>query len=155
MESLRVRSFGGDRFTIDIRGFGVEVDQPLDIGGTDIAPTPTELLVASLAACVAFYAGRYLRRHEFAEHHLGVDCRFEMSEDSPHRVAVVEMDLIVPASLNDKQREVLLKVVDGCAVHNTLRQPPEVRISLSQRSVGTTPSEAAALTASPIPIRVQ
>jgi putative redox protein len=41
----------------------VLTDQPVAGGGQDTAVTPTELLIASLASCVAFYAGRFLLRH--------------------------------------------------------------------------------------------
>jgi putative redox protein len=36
---------------------------PATLSGADSAMTATELLGASLASCVAFYAGRYLSRH--------------------------------------------------------------------------------------------
>jgi putative redox protein len=49
-----VRHLADDRFSIDIRGHVVNVDQPAYAGGTDTAPTPTELFVAGLASCVAF-----------------------------------------------------------------------------------------------------
>ena len=49
----------GDAYEMLVRGHRITVDQPADAGGTDKAATPTELFVASLAACVAFYAGRH------------------------------------------------------------------------------------------------
>ena len=63
MDPMSVRHLGGDRFAVSVRGHELLVDQPVDAGGEDTAPTPTELLVAALACCVAFYARRYLRRH--------------------------------------------------------------------------------------------
>ena len=44
----------GDRFALTIRGHRIVVDQPVEDGGGDAGPTPTELFVASLASCVAF-----------------------------------------------------------------------------------------------------
>jgi hypothetical protein len=41
-----------DRFSIEVRGHEVMVDQPLAAAGTDLGSTPTELFAASLAACV-------------------------------------------------------------------------------------------------------
>jgi putative redox protein len=41
------------------------------VGGGDVGPTPTELFVAGLASCVAFYARRYLRRHDIDAEGLG------------------------------------------------------------------------------------
>jgi hypothetical protein len=49
MESMRVTPAGGDRFAIALRGHEIMVDQPADVGGTDIGPTPTELFVAGLS----------------------------------------------------------------------------------------------------------
>lgn len=75
MGQLNVQAVGGDAGTVDVRfvtgesyefavrGHRMLVDQPPEAGGEDEAPTPTELFVASLATCVAFYAGRYLTRH--------------------------------------------------------------------------------------------
>lgn len=51
---------GGDRFRIRVRGHDIDVDQPVGDGDGDTAPTPTELFVAGLASCVAFYARRCL-----------------------------------------------------------------------------------------------
>jgi organic hydroperoxide reductase OsmC/OhrA len=51
---LFVRHLDGDRFAINIRGHQIHVDQPIDAGGEDTAPTPTELFIAGLASCVAF-----------------------------------------------------------------------------------------------------
>lgn len=64
MSGLVVRHLEGDRFRVEIRGHAVEVDQPIEDGGDDKAPTPTELFAASLASCVGFYAERFLRRHD-------------------------------------------------------------------------------------------
>ncbi|MGA5016447.1 OsmC family protein [Streptomyces griseoincarnatus] len=60
---LEVTHVEQDAYTVDVRGHRLRVDQPLEAGGTDTAPTPTELFAASLATCVAFHAGRYLHRH--------------------------------------------------------------------------------------------
>ena len=59
--TIRIDYETGDRFTIDVRGHRLVTDQPGR--DADAGPTPTELFVASLAACVAFYARRFLARH--------------------------------------------------------------------------------------------
>jgi putative redox protein len=70
---MRVEHRGGDRFVINVRGHLVSVDQPVRDGGDDTAPTLTELFIASLASCVAFYAGRYLARHNLPTEGLAVE----------------------------------------------------------------------------------
>ncbi|MGH2577373.1 MAG: OsmC family protein [Actinomycetota bacterium] len=127
MNEMTVRHQGGDRFEIDVRGHRVIVDQPIGAGGSDVGPTPTELFVAGLASCVAFYAGRFLRRHSQPVGGLEVWCDFAMDPRAA-RVASVQLQVVVPAFLNERLRRALLAVVDHCTVHNSIRQDPEVGI---------------------------
>jgi uncharacterized OsmC-like protein len=130
MSEISVQHEGGDRFRIDVRGHRVVVDQPVGAGGGDTGPTPTELFVAGLASCVAFYAERFLRRHDISPAGLGVDCDFEMSEDPPARVASIDVRLRLPERFPEERRAALDHVVERCTVHNTLRLGTEVRMVL-------------------------
>jgi putative redox protein len=127
---LTVDPAGGDAYTIAVRGHTLVVDQPTDAGGADAGPTPTELLVASLAGCVAFYAGRYLSRHGLSPDALRVIADYDMAADRPARVTAVRLRLTVPASLPEQRRQALLAVASHCTVHNSLTSPPHVRIEL-------------------------
>ena len=69
---MDVRYVTGESYEVSVRGHRMLVDQPADAGGLDAAPTPTELFVASLATCVAFYAGQYLTRHGYGRDGLAV-----------------------------------------------------------------------------------
>ncbi|GHB80034.1 OsmC family protein [Streptomyces umbrinus] len=120
-----------DIYTVDIRGHRLHVDQPVEAGGTDIAPTPTELFAASLATCVAFYAGRFLHRHGLDQAGLRVRTEFTMATDRPARVASVHVTIVPPPGLSEQRRAALLAVASHCTVHNTLQQPPEIGIGLA------------------------
>jgi uncharacterized OsmC-like protein len=120
-----------DRFDIAIRGHVIHVDQPESDGGTDTAPTPTELFVASLASCVAFYARRYLKRHGLPQAGLAVTAQAE-SGAKPSRVASVAVTLTLPEGIPADKREALLAVASHCTVHNTLTHPPEVLVQLAE-----------------------
>jgi putative redox protein len=128
--ALSVRHLGGDQFAIDIRGHTVLVDQPVTDGGTDEAPTPTELFVAGLASCVAFYARRYLLRHNLPDDGLAVDVDWEMGV-RPARVSDLAIRIRPPAALPTDRRDAFLAVASHCTVHNSLTQPPAMQISLS------------------------
>ena len=111
-------------------GHRVLVDQPADAGGLDAAPTPIELFVASLATCVAFYAGRYLTRHGYGRDGLAVSAGFEMASDRPARVSGIRLTVRAPADLPVARRPALRAVVSHCTVHNSLTSPPSVAIDL-------------------------
>lgn len=128
---LEVSHVDGDSYAVEVRGHRIVVDQPVEAGGADTAPTPTELFAASLGACVAFYAGRYLKRHGLPREGLSARTEFVMSTDRPARVAGLRVVVVPPPELPESRREGLLALASACAVHNTLHQPPEVSVELA------------------------
>lgn len=127
--TMRVDYLSGDRFDISIRDHVVTVDQPTEVGGDDTGPTPTELFVAGLASCVAFYARRYLRRHQLDASGLTVETSYRMGT-KPTRVSQVDLQIIVPQELPPARRDGLLKVASHCTVHNSITTAPEITVRL-------------------------
>ena len=84
---------------------------------------------------------------------LRVEADFIMSPDRPARVDTITLRLLVPQPLESKRRRALLAVVDHCTVHNSIRIPPEVRVTLAE-SVETSPRHSVTrfpIHAAPIP----
>jgi len=129
-ERVDVTAVSGESYEAVVRGHRIVVDQPADAGGDDSAPTPVELFVASLATCVAYYAGRYLTRHGYGRDGLAVSAGFTMADDRPARVRGLRLTVRVPAGLPAERRPALLAVARHCTVHNTLVSTPSVTIDL-------------------------
>lgn len=126
--AITVRHLGGDRLELSVRDHVLMSDQPVEGGGGDTAPTPTELFVGSLAACVAFYAQRFLRRRGL-ERGLVVTAAYSWASE-PSRVAAIDVRIEAP-ELPANLRDAFRRVVESCPVHNTLAQPPVVRFNLA------------------------
>jgi putative redox protein len=127
MPQMDVYGLGGDSFSIECRQHRIVVDQPVEAGGTDSGPTPTELFVASLPACIAFYGRRFLERHGLPDL-IAVRADWEMA-DRPARVAKIDVVVTVrslPADLEEKFR----RVIEHCTVHNTLTAGVETSIDV-------------------------
>jgi putative redox protein len=124
-----VRHLGRDRLGIDIGGHELISDQPVEDGGEGMGPAPTEIFLAGLAGCVGFFAERYLRRHGLSTDGLRVRCDYTWAEN-PHRVGAIELRVEAP-SLQEGNREAFMRVIEHCTVHNTLLQPPPIRIRLT------------------------
>jgi uncharacterized OsmC-like protein len=124
MDAMAVHPIGGDTYAIDIRGHWVRVDQPLDVGGDDTAPTPTELFVASLGLCVAFHAGRFLDRHGIDRTGFGVQVTWRMAEGRPARVGQIIITVTPPHAMPPERLQAYLAVAKGCTVHTRLRSRP-------------------------------
>jgi putative redox protein len=129
MPTVTVVHEKADQFTVRVRDHEVTVDQPVADGGDDTGPTPTELFVAGLAACVAFYARRYLARHRLPDQDVEVVADFTMAA-RPARVADVHITLAVSPTVPAERLEGLLAVASHCTVHNSLTVPPAVTVNM-------------------------
>ncbi|MCK2214434.1 OsmC family protein [Actinomadura sp. ATCC 31491] len=129
-EVIEVAHAGGEAYAIAVRQHPLLCDQGPDLDGDDSAGTPTELFVASLAACAAFYAGRYLDRHGLPRDGLRVTAGYILAADRPARVAEIRLRVSAPG-VPEQRRAGLLAVASHCTVHNSLRQPPEVTVELA------------------------
>src|ERR1035437_1974926 len=123
-QDMHMRFVSGESYVVAVRGHRVLVDQPTEAGGQDTAPTPTELFVASLATCVAFYAGRYLTRHGYSRDGLAVSAAFDMASDRPARGSGIRVTVRAPADLPVDRRRALRARGSHFPAHNTPGSPP-------------------------------
>lgn len=129
-DQVSVRFLAGESYLVSVRDHELLVDQPYDAGGDDMAPSPVEVFVGSLAACVAFYAGRYLTRHGQSRSGLAVSADYELAADRPTRIGAIWLRVTAPA-LPVEARHALHSVVSRCTVHNTLVRAPEISIKIA------------------------
>lgn len=122
MALISVRHDSLDRFTIDVRGHEIVVDQPQS---GDTGPTPTELWVASLAACAAFYARRFLARHGLDDGQLTVTSDFVWAADHS-RVDAISLRVESAAGIPEELHEALRRVLARCTVQASLDQAPTI-----------------------------
>jgi putative redox protein len=93
-------------------------DEPADVGGDDAAPSPQELLAASLASCTAVTIEMYAARKDWDLGHVEVECEYVPAERGcPTKFTLT---LRLPAGLSDEQVQRLKVIATKCPVHRTL-----------------------------------
>jgi putative redox protein len=118
MRATARRDDGKLRQTIKIRDHTVEADEPKDHGGEDAAPSPQELLAASLASCTAITMEMYAQRKGWDIGDVSVDVDYEPAQrGSPTRFT---MTVNFPKELPEDQRERLMQIGAKCPVHRVL-----------------------------------
>ena len=114
--SARQRS----KFTHDVkvRKHALTADEPEDVGGDDMGPSPQELLAASLASCTAITIEMYAKRKGWNIDGLQVDVDYTPAE----RGCVTRFELVMkmPAHLSEDQVAKLQVIAAKCPVHRTL-----------------------------------
>jgi len=112
------RRVGTYRHEIAIRNHGLSADEPTEHGGQDAAPSPQELLAASLASCTAITMEMYAQRKGWELPDIEVLVDYQPAE----RGCPTRFELVVklPADLPDEQVERLRTIAAKCPVHRTL-----------------------------------
>jgi putative redox protein len=107
-------------------GHMIRIDEPVAAGGSDTGPSPTRLVAASLAGCVAVTIEMYAERKGWGVGLVEVDVDVEYEGYVPLSFAVT---LRLPGELSDEQRERLLVVARKCPVHKLIAGEAEVVIA--------------------------
>jgi putative redox protein len=107
-------------------GHQVRVDEPVEAGGTDTGPSPTRLLGASLAGCIAVTVEMYAQRKGWDAGAVEVDV--EVGYDGPVPTSF-EVGLKLPGELDEEQRRRLLVIATKCPVHKVLTGEAQVNVS--------------------------
>jgi putative redox protein len=110
----------------------IVVDEPAADGGTDTGPRPSQLLASSLAGCTAITIELYAERKGWDVD--GLEVAVEMSSESedvpPHAVPThFEVEVTLPAGLDDEQRRKLMVIAGKCPVHKLLEQGAEITVA--------------------------
>ena len=103
---------------LEIRKHVLAADEPREHGGGDEAPSPQELLAASLASCVAITMEMYAQRKGWEVGNIEVDVTYEPAQrGSPTRFETV---VKMPKELPEELRQRLMQIAAKCPVHRTL-----------------------------------
>ena len=101
------------------------------LGGEDEGPTPTELMVAGLAACAADEAMKRLTEAGMAYQQLAVEADFAWDLKS-ERVASVRLSVTLPSGLSEAGREIVRAAMLTCPARKMLEQPPHVECDFNK-----------------------
>jgi putative redox protein len=108
----------GFRHVVKIRQHRLNVDEKQQDGGNDAAPSPQELLAASLASCTAVTIEMYAARKGWNLRDVEVECEYVPAERGCPTKFVVTLRL--PSDLSDEQVQRLKIIATKCPVHRTL-----------------------------------
>ena len=129
MKPITVTWDGGVRFTADVRGHKVVVDQPVKAGGQDSAPMPLELMPTSLGTCVALFVQQFLATRGLDATGLTVEVE-TLGAANPHRIGRFEVNVRIPGGVPEKYRDAVKRAAEGCTVHHTLTHHPEIDVRI-------------------------
>jgi putative redox protein len=129
--SIVVRSEENYRTEIHIRNHTIIADELVQDGGTDEGPTPMEILVGTLGACIAVTTRAYAQRKNWPLEGISVEVEMERfkHEDYPAYtgeapyINEIREQIHFEGALTDEQKARLMTIAAKCPVHLTLQNP--------------------------------
>jgi putative redox protein len=119
------------RTEITVRGHTIIADEPEDAGGTNTGPTPMELMLGALGACVAITLKLYADRKgwplegvETAQtHEKYKKDDYPAYEGEALFVNEIRQQIVLHGPLTDDQCERLLEIAGKCPVSRVITDP--------------------------------
>ncbi len=102
------------------------VDEPLEYGGNDSAPKPTEYLLGALGACTAITMKMYAERKQWNLGEINVSIQLIKSNNNTENKIIKHISF--QEKLSDNKIEKLLKIGEKCPVSKMLAFPVKMEL---------------------------
>ncbi len=131
MSKATVTLQDGYRTTITSGHHITHADEPVADGGTDTAPSPTEMLMGALGSCIAMTMKMYAERKGWPLTGVDIALDFERfaSKDYPAYTGTetfvheIDENIVLHGPLSDDQKMRLLEIAKKCPVARVIELP--------------------------------
>jgi uncharacterized OsmC-like protein len=129
MDLITVEQQNGQEFQVSIRHHRIRSDMSPQDGGKDQGPSPTELLVGALGACLGMAVARYCQTIECPSGDIELYLTYQLA-DQPKRIESIVVDVELPEGFPAERLPAVRRIVHSCPVHNTLTHAPDIDLEI-------------------------
>lgn len=130
---------------VNANGHELLADEPEKVGGTNLGPSPYDLLSTALGTCTAMTLNMYARRKKLDVSKVIVnvshdkihakDCEQCQDRDGKKKSGKIDKfhrSIIIEADITEEQRQRMLEIADLCPVHKTLHSETIIETVLKE-----------------------
>lgn len=117
------------RLTHGPSGAEILTDAPVDNHGKGEAFSPTDLMAASLGACMLTVMGIAARKNNITLDGTTADVEKEMVVDPFRRIGKITVNVRMAAGIDPAQRSILETAAHTCPVHKSIH--PDVKLEIA------------------------
>lgn len=125
---------------IMVNNHSLIADEPLDVGGTNLGPTPFEYLTSALGACTSITLRMYADRKEWPLESVNVKVKHnkipakecESCETKQGMIDQFDREIELEGPLDEDQKKRLLQIAGRCPVHRTLKSEIVINTKLKE-----------------------
>jgi len=121
---------GGKIITAHHHGHTITTDQPIAGGGTNSAPAPFDLFLASIGTCAGIFVKSFCDQRSIPTDKIKIiqSIDFDMQKHLPSKI---KLDIQLPADFPEKYRSAVINAADLCAVKRAIADPPVFEVITS------------------------
>ena len=132
MAKMEITFDGGKVVTAHSHGHAIRTDQPMDNGGTNTAPSPFELYLASLGTCAGIYVKSFCDNRQIPAENIKILQTTEYDKETGLPTSI-KIDIHLPPDFPEKYKASVLHVAGLCKVKKSISNPPVFEIITSQK----------------------
>ncbi len=114
---------GGARVDAHFRGHTLKTDQTAPGGGTDSAPAPFELFLASIGTCAGIYVLGFCKQRGIPTDQIRIVQRYD-ADAVTGLASKVYLDIQLPPDFPEKYKLAVIRSAEQCKVKKSLEHPP-------------------------------
>ncbi len=109
--------------------FSITADQPVRYKGDGSAPGPFDYFLASSALCAAYFVKVYCNSRGISTDDIRLSQNNILDPDNRYK-QIFQIQLELPDSISDRDREGILRSIDRCTVKKVIQQNPEFKVEV-------------------------
>ena len=130
MVTITITLDGGKIITAHHQGHDIRTDQPEAGGGTNSAPAPFDLFLASIGTCAGIYVKSFCDQRSIPIDNIKIiqSVDYDMQKRLPSKI---KLDIQLPVDFPEKYRNAVISAADLCAVKRAIADPPVFEVVTS------------------------
>lgn len=122
----------GDIYKTELESdsFNLIADEPLDLGGKDIGPSPGALICMSLASCKAITLRMYAQRKDWQVSSIRVSVQLVKGSETESGNNTFYCEIALDGNLSNEERKRMLDIAKACPISKLIQKPSDVISSL-------------------------
>ncbi len=122
---VEISNKGGSEFFVTSKDGAFTIDTE----GKEI--TPLDSMLAALGACMGYYIRRFARTANIQLDMFSVKVESDLAKDKGYYFKNIAVDIDLKGALiDDVKKRALVEFVKNCPVHNTLKNNPDIDVTL-------------------------
>ena len=130
---MRVSFPGGKQVQAEHRGFTIQTDQSQASGGSNSAPSPFDLFLASIGTCSGYYVMAFCQKRNIPTDEIELTLDMVRNEER-HMIERINISVSLPESFPERYVNACVKAAEQCTVKRHLQVPPEIVLTAAKRA---------------------